>query len=259
MSNISTSNSTYTSGGLDTRSTLDGTSQATFQQMNGSASGVIAIETILGDGPTLKGNLADLVTRLAVSLNADGKVKISTSGVFSGLTDNYGLIADGTTTLVPRNFAPFGMVVAWTTTTAPTHWLLCDGSSLLRADYADLFAVIGTTYGAADGTHFNVPDLRGRTIIMIDGAANRITAASTDGGNADTLAGVGGAETHTLTVGQLPSNGSTVTTDTGSTEVASGSGVFVQNDLAFQSAGSGQAHSNTQPWIALNYIIYAGV
>ena len=40
--------------------------------------------------------------------------------------------------------------------------MICDGASLLRADYVDLFGIIGTTYGSADGTHFNLPDLRGR-------------------------------------------------------------------------------------------------
>jgi microcystin-dependent protein len=46
-------------------------------------------------------------------------------------------------------------------TTVPGGWLSCNGASLLRASYADLFAAIGTTYGTADGTHFNVPDMRG--------------------------------------------------------------------------------------------------
>ena len=46
---------------------------------------------------------------------------------------------------------------------APTGWIFCDGASLLRAGaYAPLFAAIGTAYGTADGTHFNVPDFRGR-------------------------------------------------------------------------------------------------
>ena len=44
---------------------------------------------------------------------------------------------------------------------APTGYLECDGSAVLRADYADLFAAIGTTWGAPSGTYFNVPDLRG--------------------------------------------------------------------------------------------------
>jgi microcystin-dependent protein len=44
---------------------------------------------------------------------------------------------------------------------APSGFLLCDGTSYLRASYAGLFAVIGTTYGSVDGSHFNVPDFRG--------------------------------------------------------------------------------------------------
>jgi microcystin-dependent protein len=44
-------------------------------------------------------------------------------------------------------------------TSAPAGSLACDGSSLLRAEYPDLFAVISTTWGAADGTHFTLPNL----------------------------------------------------------------------------------------------------
>lgn len=44
----------------------------------------------------------------------------------------------------------------------PVRWLECDGQSVLRADYPDLFTVIGTTYGSVDSTHFNLPDFQGR-------------------------------------------------------------------------------------------------
>ena len=43
----------------------------------------------------------------------------------------------------------------------PSGWLYCRGQSLLRADYDDLFNVIGTQWGSADATHFNLPDMRG--------------------------------------------------------------------------------------------------
>lgn len=58
---------------------------------------------------------------------------------------------------------PVGAIMAYPGVTAPSGWLLCDGSRYLRAgsDYADLFAVIGTKYGAWGPDHFNVPDLRG--------------------------------------------------------------------------------------------------
>jgi len=102
------------------------------------------------------------------------------------------------------------------------------------------------------GTHsfykaFLVADVRGRVPMGVDNMggvdAARVTSASTGGANADTLGGVGGAQTHTLVHSEIPDS--------------SGIGGLVQK-LGLTNAGGG-AHSNTQPWIALNYIIYAGV
>jgi microcystin-dependent protein len=58
--------------------------------------------------------------------------------------------------------APVGSVIALPYATVPSGYLECDGSSLLRASYSALFAVISDDYGAADGTHFNLPDYRGK-------------------------------------------------------------------------------------------------
>jgi microcystin-dependent protein len=56
-----------------------------------------------------------------------------------------------------------GIIAPYGGTTAPTGWLLCDGTAVDRTTYATLFAVIGTTYGAGNGsTTFNLPDMRGR-------------------------------------------------------------------------------------------------
>lgn len=59
---------------------------------------------------------------------------------------------------------PVGVVLPFAGSAAPTSlYLLCDGSAVSRADYADLFALISTTYGAGNGTTtFNIPDMRGR-------------------------------------------------------------------------------------------------
>lgn len=58
---------------------------------------------------------------------------------------------------------------------APTGWLMCEGQAVSRATYAALFAAIGTAFGAGDGvTTFNVPDMRGRLPMGVDGAAGRI-------------------------------------------------------------------------------------
>ena len=43
----------------------------------------------------------------------------------------------------------------------PSGYILCNGSSVLRSDYPTLFATVGTTWGSADGAHFNLPDFRG--------------------------------------------------------------------------------------------------
>lgn len=58
--------------------------------------------------------------------------------------------------------APAGVILPYGGTTAPTGWLVCDGTSYPRLTYPDLYKSIGTSFGTADGTHFNVPDFRGR-------------------------------------------------------------------------------------------------
>tara|TARA_Y100000592_G_scaffold72324_1_gene112525 strand:+ start:1563 stop:2696 length:1134 start_codon:yes stop_codon:yes gene_type:complete len=60
---------------------------------------------------------------------------------------------------------PTGSVHMMATTTAPSGYLKCNGAAVSRTTYADLFAVIGTTHGAGDGSStFNVPDLRGEFV-----------------------------------------------------------------------------------------------
>jgi microcystin-dependent protein len=58
---------------------------------------------------------------------------------------------------------PPGTITCFGGSTPPPGWLLADGSEVSRTQFADLFAAIGTAYGAGNGTTtFNVPDLRGR-------------------------------------------------------------------------------------------------
>lgn len=59
-----------------------------------------------------------------------------------------------------------GDIKIQTTSTIPTGWLLCNGASISRSTFSNLFTKIGTTYGTGDGsTTFNIPDLRDRYII----------------------------------------------------------------------------------------------
>jgi microcystin-dependent protein len=158
-----------------------------------------------------------------------------------------------------------GTTIEWDGTGDPIGFLYQDGSSYLRATYPGLFSVIGTTYGAADGTHFSVADRRGRIAITVDGAANRITASSTNGGNADTLGGVGGAETHTLSGSEMPTHSHTENGDSAADGGGSSRGIAthetestVTDDASLNTtgtAGGGGAHSNTQPWIAKKHYV----
>jgi microcystin-dependent protein len=71
---------------------------------------------------------------------------------------------------------PVGMIVARGSSSVPSGWLECDGSAVSRTTYADLFAEIGEDWGAGNGTTtFNVPDLRGRTLIGV-GTGTGLTA-----------------------------------------------------------------------------------
>jgi microcystin-dependent protein len=85
---------------------------------------------------------------------------------------------------------PSGVIMDFAGSAAPTGYLLCDGTAYSRTTYSALYAAIGTTWGAGDGsTTFNVPDLRGRTAIGA-GSGSGLTTRS--------LAANGGEETHLL-------------------------------------------------------------
>jgi microcystin-dependent protein len=157
--------------------------------------------------------------------------------------------------------------------------LLCKGQSVLRTDYPSLFTVIGTAYGAVDGAHFSVPDLRGRVPAGVDDGAGRLTPSYF--GSTASLSAVGGSEYNVLTPAQLAvhthantltdgghfhsgalNTGAAYNSPGGATSVAgnvttntgiSTSGVSINN----ASAGGGDGHNNVQPTIVLNYIIKA--
>jgi microcystin-dependent protein len=76
-----------------------------------------------------------------------------------------------------------GTIILWPTGTVPSGYLECDGSSLDTTTYADLYAVLGVLYGNADGTHFNLPDLRGRFPRFWDHAAGLDPGSRTDRGD----------------------------------------------------------------------------
>jgi len=93
---------------------------------------------------------------------------------------------------------PVGGLMPYAGSTSPEGWLLCDGSAISRTTYANLFALIGTTYGSGNGTTtFNVPDMRSRMPIGA-GAGTGLTSRA--------LAATGGAESVVIASGNLPTH-----------------------------------------------------
>ena len=145
---------------------------------------------------------------------------------------------------------PIGFIAIWPGDTMPTGWLLCDGSEISRTAYADLFALVGTTYGAGDGVStFLLPDFRGRTPIGY-GLGSGLTITHV-------LAETGGEETAVLTQDQLASHRHAYERNISSTTTTDGAQYGWKNSStpASGAAGSGTGHQNMQPSLAMNFVI----
>ena len=174
-------------------------------------------------------------------IKANQIVKVVYDGTNFQLIQNTGLMCTGG-------------IVAFGAASAPSGFLLCDGTAVSRTTYAALFAVISTTFGVGDGsTTFNLPNLKGRMIVGLDSAQTEF----------DTMAETGGAKTATLTTTELPAHTHTLSGRVPS----SGSGqshmqrteASVGTDAAATtltgSSGSGAAFSIMNPYMVLNYIV----
>jgi len=157
---------------------------------------------------------------------------------------------DTTLAAVSLSANPTGTILAYSGSSAPSGYLLCDGSVVSRTSYAALYAVIGTIYGTGDGsTTFNLPDCADKFILGL-------------GSTYATLAATGGDSTHTLTTDEMPAHTHTVTAEIkkgdNSSEVYGWSEDPIDcgsTSITSDSTGGDGAHNNMPPYIVLNYII----
>lgn len=184
-----------------------------------------------------------------------------------------------------------GSIQLWGTGTPPDNWLLCDGAQVSRADYAELFALWGTTFGNGDGsTTFNLPDFSDRSPMGVGtlataignttGSSNEILTTAqipahnhgvTDPGHVHTVTDPG--HRHDQRVGaDLPAFralGGTGNTGYGSATSSSTTrqntdsnttGVSIQSHttgVSIDNAGGGGPHNNVHPVLGINFIVYA--
>lgn len=157
-----------------------------------------------------------------------------------------------------RYAVPAGVVITWAGDTVPLGWLECDGSAISRTGYPELYAAIGTQYGAGNGsTTFNLPNYRGRVLVGLDPAQTEF----------DAMGEAGGAKTHTLTIAEMPAHNhqqtiggiddSNWTHGAGQNPPADGAGTFLNGSYT-QNEGGGGAHNNLQPYRVVKYLISVG-
>lgn len=143
----------------------------------------------------------------------------------------------------------------------PMDWEFCNGQLLPIAQYSELFALLGTTYGGDGVSNFALPDLRGRIPVnqgQGPGLSNRIMGQR------------GGTEEVALSVEQLPSHTHQVAISTAAGTLAEPADAFwaaginqysssapngLMNAGAITSTGENQAHENMMPYLCISYII----
>lgn len=218
--------------------------------LDGGSTGTVEIANNSAGNINLR-KLANAVAGLTTTtLTATGAISTSSTVSATGAitTSNNLSMSDVTKTFT---LLPAGVVSWYAGGTAPSGWLECDGSAISRTTYSALFAVIGTTYGAGDGsTTFNLPAQARRTLVGKGGSGTATL------GNA--VGNTGGAETVTLTNANMPANVPYCTGGVGSVAVQGGATTNVPaNNSVGWTAGGATAVNNIQPSLVMMLIMRA--
>tara|TARA_B100001057_G_scaffold126591_1_gene125510 strand:- start:31352 stop:33373 length:2022 start_codon:yes stop_codon:yes gene_type:complete len=180
---------------------------------------------------------------------------------------------------VPTN--PPGVIVPYAGIATPAGWLLCDGAEYLIAEYQALYdAILFSFKDSPESGKFAVPDLRGRFPLGLDNM-NGVSANTVTNNSADTLGGIGGSETKTVTTKNLPEHEHDLRSPTGEQfyavrEINTGDTLLtgIQRstvDIASQQnsqriltsggvldGGDGDPLDVMNPYMSMKYIIYTG-
>jgi len=189
----------------------------------------------LGGNVTAAGTVQGNIVKALSSLELPSETIDNTSGKIINVFDNV---------------VPVGGLIPFGAAAAPSGWLLCDGTAVSRAGFADLFAVIGETYGVGDGvTTFNLPDMQSRIPVGLDAGESDF----------DALGKTGGEKDHTLTVAEMPAHTHEIPIFRNVDHAGGGAFDIFDDKLVptapSKSTGGGGAHNNVQPFVIFNWII----
>ena len=148
-------------------------------------------------------------------------------------------IITGSLTSDVAELIPVGSIILWGGSSAPSGWEFCDGDELNRTTYAALFAIIGTTYGAGNGsTTFNIPNTQDRAVI----------------GRGNNGLGTNSGTTFNSSKTATTASGS-ASLSTGTVAVSSGAKDSGSTNVLNAVSATGHTHNYVLPSVVLNYII----
>jgi microcystin-dependent protein len=202
---------------------------------------------------TVNGNLAVTGTTSLTTGSISGIITAPTAAAGTNTTQ----IA--TTAFVLSNGAPTGGLIMWGTGTAPSGWLLCDGTAVNRTTYAALFAVIGTTFGVGDGsTTFNVPNYTNRmpygtTVGATGGSATTTLITANLPSHTHSITDPG--HSHSYTINTLAGNNAAGSIPDYIRQGSATTGTATTGITATDATGSGTAVTTISPYLGINFII----